>query len=156
VIDAAGGSFTAPVRGARPVPKESIMTNPRSVVFLRRVLYVDALSSAGMGLFLVLGAAMLEGILSLPGALLREAGIVLLPFAAFVGWIASRPAIPRVAVWVVIALNALWVIDSVVLLLTGWVTPNPLGYAFVLGQAAVVAVLAELEYFGLRRSLAAV
>jgi hypothetical protein len=52
----------------------------------------------------------------------------------------------------VIALNALWVIDSVALLFTGWVQPALFGYAFVLAQAAAVAVLAELEYLGLQRA----
>jgi hypothetical protein len=36
--------------------------------------------------------------------------------------------------------------------LTDWVAPNASGYAFVLGQAAVTAMLAELEYRGLRSS----
>jgi hypothetical protein len=39
-----------------------------------------------------------------------------------------------------------------VLLASGWVAPTALGYAFVLGQALVVAILAECEYLGLRRS----
>jgi hypothetical protein len=128
------------------------MTEAKTAVFLRRVLYADAISSLAMGGLLIAGAFLLGGVLSLPEALLREAGIVLLPFAAFVLLVASRAAIPRLAVWIVIGLNALWVIDSGLLLLTGWVTPNALGYAFIIGQAGVVAVLAELEYFGLRRA----
>ena len=49
-------------------------------------------------------------------------------------------------------MNVVWAIDSVVLLFTGWVAPSLLGYAFVIGQAGVVAVLADLEYVGLRRA----
>ena len=45
-------------------------------------------------------------------------------------------------------------IDSFVLLMTGWVSPNALGYAFAIGQAVVVALLADLEYVGLRKSAA--
>lgn len=30
--------------------------------------------------------------------------------------------------------------------------PSPLGYAFVIAQALVVALLAELEYVGLRKA----
>jgi hypothetical protein len=59
-------------------------------------------------------------------------------------------------VWVVIIANALWVVDSLWLLVSGWVSPTALGVAFVLAQAAAVAVLTELEYIALRRaSLAA-
>ena len=132
------------------------MSDTRASAFLRRVLFADAACSGAMGLLLILAAPVLASVLSLPEALLRETGIVLLPFAAFVAWLALRPTLPRVPVWVVIALNVLWVVDSIIVLLSGWVAPNALGYAFVIGQAAVVAVLAELEYTGLRRAAIAV
>jgi hypothetical protein len=122
-----------------------------SPTFLRRVLAIDAVSSGAMGLGLVLLAPALAAILGLPAELLREAGWVLLPFAAFVGFLALRQQVSRPGVWIVIALNALWVIDSVLLLVAGSVEPNALGYTFVIGQAIIVGVFAELEYFGLRR-----
>jgi len=43
-------------------------------------------------------------------------------------------------------------VQSCALLLTDWIAPNAVGYAFVIGQAAVTAVFAELEYLGLRNS----
>ena len=122
--------------------------------FLRSVLLMDAATSAAMGVALLLGAGMLAGLLGLPEVLLRGAGLSLLPFAAFVAWVATRPALWRAGVWAVIALNVLWAVDSVVLLVPGWVAPAAQGYAFVLAQAAFVAVLAELEYVGLRRAAA--
>jgi hypothetical protein len=57
-------------------------------------------------------------------------------------------------VWIIIALNAVWVVDSIMLLFSGWVAPNGLGYAVVIAQAAAVLVLADLEYMGLKRSTA--
>jgi hypothetical protein len=122
--------------------------------FLRRVLIADAVASAATGLLMLLAATPLEHWLALPADLLRAAGASLIPFAAIVGWLALRETISRAGVWIVIALNALWVVDSVALLFTGWVQPAVLGYAFVLAQAAAVAVLAELEYVGLRRATA--
>ena len=121
--------------------------------FLRRVLLADALMSGAAGLLMLLGAGLLTQTLDLPATLLRTAGLILLPYAAFVVYVANRSQ--RVLVWAVILINALWAIDSVVLLLSGWVAPNALGYAFVLVQAVAVAVFAELEYVGLRRSEAA-
>lgn len=59
---------------------------------------------------------------------------------------------PKLAVWAVIAINAVWAIDSIALLFTGWVSPNLLGQAFVVVQAVSVAVIAELQYLGLKRS----
>jgi hypothetical protein len=130
------------------------MSSIRSFPFLRRVLLVDAVSSGAMGLGLLAGADPLSDIVRLPANLLTEAGIVLLPFAAFVGFLASRAAPARAAVWLVIAMNVLWAIDSIVLLVSDLVAPNAFGHAFVIMQAAFVVVLAELEYLGLRRSAA--
>ncbi|HEY6642518.1 hypothetical protein [Povalibacter sp.] len=128
------------------------MVPVQSFVFLRRVLLVDALASGGMGLLALLFAAPISGLLDLPASLLTQIGIVLLPFAAFVGFLASRPVPPNVGVWVVIGINILWVIDSAFMLITGWVEPNGLGYAVLIGQALAVAVFAELEYLGVRRT----
>ena len=51
-----------------------------------------------------------------------------------------------------IALNALWAVDSVLLLLSGWMETTPLGECFVGGHALIIAVLAEVEFLRLRRS----
>jgi hypothetical protein len=130
------------------------MNSIRASSFLRRVLLVDAVASGAMGLGLIAFTDLFARVLQLPAQLLSEAGLVLLPFAAFVGYIASRATPVRFAVWAIIAVNAIWVIDSIVLLFTGWVAPNALGYAFVLAQAASVAVFADLEYVGLKKSVA--
>jgi hypothetical protein len=123
----------------------------QSPTFLRRVLLVDALSCLAMGAGMLSFAPVLAEVLKLPAQLLTQAGSVLLPFAAFVGFLSSREQPSRVAVWGVIVLNALWVVDSFVLLFSGAVVPNLLGQVFVIGQAAAVAVLAGLEYIGMRR-----
>jgi hypothetical protein len=130
------------------------MTSIRASSLLRRVLVVDAVSSGAMGLAMIAFAELLANLLQLPVELVSEAGIVLLPFAAFVGFVASRREPARIAVWVIIAMNVVWVVDSIVLLFTGWVAPSALGYAFVIAQAAVVLVLADFEYMGLKRSTA--
>ncbi|MET0533399.1 MAG: hypothetical protein ABW171_04165 [Steroidobacter sp.] len=128
------------------------MTAIQSSTFLRRVLLLDAASSGAMGVLLLTCGGLLSGLLNLPAELLREAGILLVPFALAVGFLGTRDRLPRAAVWVVIAINAIWAVDSVVLLFTGWVQPNLLGSVFVLGQAAFVAVMAELEVIGMRKS----
>jgi hypothetical protein len=123
---------------------------------LRRALVLDALLSAGTGLLAAGGAGILAGFCNLPQPLLAYSGLSLLPFAAIVGVLARRDCLPAAIVWAIIAYNALWSIDSIVLLVGGWVAPNAFGYAFVIGQALVVAVLAECQYIGLTRSRAAV
>ena len=130
------------------------MSSIRASALLRRVLLVDAVTSGAMGIAMVAFSELFASLLQLPVDLISEAGIVLLPFAAFVGFVASRPEPSRFAVWAIIALNAVWVIDSIVLLFTGWVAPNALGYTFVIAQAAAVLLFADLEYMGLKRSAA--
>jgi hypothetical protein len=68
--------------------------------------------------------------------------------------VGTRDSIAPAGVWVVIIGNALWVSASALLLLGGMIAPNALGYVVIGAQAAAVALLAELEYFGLRMNLA--
>ena len=123
----------------------------RASRMLRSVLCLDAASCALMGAALVVLDTSLAQLMSLPPALLVEAGWLLLPIAVVLGWLASREQVPRVLLWMVIVMNILWTVQSCALLLTAWVAPNAFGHAFVLGQAAVTGVLAALEYAGLRR-----
>jgi len=119
---------------------------------LRFALLGDAMASGAMGLLMAAAATPLSGLLNLPQQLLFWAGLVLLPYAVFVGWLGSRSAIPAALVWAVIILNAVWVIDSMLLLLSGWVQPTGLGTTFIVVQAVAVAVFAELQIIGLRRA----
>jgi succinate dehydrogenase hydrophobic anchor subunit len=131
------------------------MSHDQSSTFLRRALVLDAAASGATGLLMIAAAGLLEGLLGLPAALLRGAGIVLVPYVAFVAFTATRESISRPAVWAIIAANALWAITSALLLVSGLVAPTALGYAFVIFQAAVVALLGELQYMGLRRPMVA-
>jgi hypothetical protein len=115
--------------------------------FLRNVLLIDAAASGATGLLLIAGASLL----GLPVALMREAGLILIPYVAFVAWVGTRETLARGAVWAIIAANALWAIASVGLLVSSLLAPTILGYVFVLAQAAVVALLGELQYAGLKR-----
>ena len=130
------------------------MSNNQHSPFLRNALLIDAVASGGTGLLMIAGAGLLEGLLGLPAALLRGAGLVLVPYVAFVVWTGTREPIPGAAVWAIIAANAAWAIASAFLLM-GSLTPTLLGYVFVIGQALVVALLGELQYVGLKRPIAA-
>jgi hypothetical protein len=121
-------------------------------MLLRRALLADAIFSGASALLLSLGAGALAPLLDLPQALLRETGLFLIAYTALVGWLGTRPSMPRALVAIVVAGNAAWTIASVALLFSGWVTPNLLGEILVAAQAIVVGVFAELQYVGLRRS----
>jgi hypothetical protein len=126
------------------------MIHPSS--FLRRAIQADAIFSGVSAVLLTLGAAELAPLLDLPQALLRETGLFLVAYAALVGWLGTRAAMPRLLVVIVIAGNAAWTVASIALLFSDAVTPNLLGQAAIAMQAIVVGTLAELQYIGLRRS----
>jgi hypothetical protein len=120
--------------------------------FLRLVLVADAVASGLTGLLLLAGAGLLESLLGLPAGLMREAGLVLVPYVTFVGWLASRSSTSVWSIDAVIACNAVWALASVLLLVSGFVSPTLLGYAFVIAQAATVALFGVLQYAALRMS----
>jgi hypothetical protein len=126
------------------------MINPS--LFLRRAIVGDAIITGAMAVLLVAAAGLLGPLLNLPDSFLREVGIFLVVYAALVGFLGSRELMPKLFVVLVIGANALWAIDSIALLFTSWVQPNLLGQAFVVMQAVTVAVIAELQYIGLKRS----
>jgi len=119
---------------------------------LRQALLSDAVTSAACGLLMLLGAGPLSGLLGLPEMLLRLAGAVLLPYAALIAYLGLREQLQRPIVWAVVIGNVIWTADSLLLLMSGWVEPTRAGYAFVIAQALVVLMYAELQYMGLRRS----
>ena len=122
--------------------------------FLRQALLADAVTSLACGLLMLLAAGPLAGLLGLPKILLQSAGAILLPFAGLVAYLSLRPQLSRIAVWAVVLVNGLWAADSILLLLSGWVAPTIAGYVFVIAQAAVVLMYAELQVMGMRRSTA--
>ncbi|NUO78298.1 MAG: hypothetical protein HOQ32_20090 [Lysobacter sp.] len=127
------------------------VARPANAPLLRRAIQLDAVATAAMAALLIAAVAPLSQWLHLPQNLLLGAGLVLVPYVAYLGWLLSRERISNAQVWSVIAINACWVIDSAIVLVAGWVQPNDLGMAFVIVQAVAVAAFAELQYFGLRR-----
>ena len=119
--------------------------------FLRRALLADAVVSGATGVLMLAGASLVDRLLGLPAGLLREAGVILIPYGVLVGILGTRERLTAAAVWIVVACNALWAAGSIVLLVTGPLAPTLLGYIFVIAQALVVAVFGELQYMGLRR-----
>jgi hypothetical protein len=120
--------------------------------FLRRALLADAIFSGVAAVALTADAGMLAPLLELPETLLRETGLFLIAYTALVGWLSSRSSLPKALIVLVIAGNAAWTVGSIALLLSGAVSPNLLGEAFVVAQAIATGVFAELQYIGLRKS----
>jgi hypothetical protein len=126
------------------------MINPS--LFLRRALIADAVFSGVAALGFTFGAGAFAGLFNMPEAFLREVGLFLIAYAAFVGWLGTRAAMMKPLVLLVVIGNAAWTLGSIALLFSGAVSPNALGMAMVVAQAIATGVFAELQYIGLRKS----
>lgn len=113
---------------------------------LRAILTLDAIASGAMGLLLLLGATVLDGLFDLPVTFLRVTGAILLPWAVALLVAASRQPVNRLAVRAIALVNVAWIAGSLVLLAGTWVDPSALGVAFVIVQAIAVAGFAAIQF----------
>jgi hypothetical protein len=111
----------------------------------KSILVIDAAVCGAASLLLIAAAGPLGDLLDLPFGLIRIAGAILIPWTALLIAIGTRPTIGRAPMDAVIAGNLLWVAASAMLLTGDRVDPNPLGFAFVILQAVVVAVFALVQ-----------
>ncbi len=119
---------------------------------LRFALTLDGVATGANGVLYLAGAPLLDGWLGLPTEMLMAVGAFLIAYAALVLRLATRPAMPRVAVVAVIAANVLWAVDSLIALALDWFTPTPVGQVLIAVQAVLVAGLAALQYLGLKQA----
>lgn len=121
------------------------------MIRLKTVLLVNALTSGGTGLLLLLFN---QSIAELFGSVLQwpfiAAGIFLLLFSLLV-WAQSRKISPGKG-WVklIIALDILWVVESAIILLPQLFHLSTTGYLLIGAVAAWVALMAVLQLKGLK------
>jgi hypothetical protein len=158
VRDAAPAITCRVIDRARPNPNHGVPFNERSFTmsifasprFLRNVLIADAASCVATGALQVAFTSPLADLMHLPAALLAETGWFLLVYAAVVGFVATRDPIPRALVWAFVAGNFAWAAGCAAMLVAPAFAPTQLGQAWMIAQAVVVVVLAELQWAGLR------
>lgn len=119
---------------------------------LRRSLQLDAVATGAVGALVLAAGPALDDLLGAPLTLLRPVGLFLVAYAAAIWTVGARPTISRPAAWAALVLNTAWAVDSLVLVVAGPFALTGLGVAFVLAQAAVVALFAALQCLGLRRA----
>jgi hypothetical protein len=119
---------------------------------LRRALAVDAvmgMPTAALGLLATTPAAQWLG---LPPSLLVGSGAGIVAFTALLVTLLRSQTMSAALVRVVIAINAIWVLASVALAVSGLVQPNVWGEAFLVLNAVLPGVLGIFEWKGLRAS----
>ena len=117
---------------------------------LRAALRGNAAFSAACAVTSIAAAARLAPALGLPEpALLTSLGVALLVFAALLLLLASRPVIRAGLALAVVAADALWVVATVPVLISGVLTPA--GNVTAIALASVVGLFGVLQYQGVRR-----
>lgn len=120
--------------------------------FLPRVMWADAASCAASGALQLVAGQPLSDVTGLPLALLQWTGWFLLGYALLAAWMAARSPVPRRLIGLVVVGNLGWAVACVALLALGGLGLSAWGVAWVLAQALVVVVFAELQWTGLRRT----
>jgi len=83
---------------------------------------------------------------------MRPVGLFLIAYAVALAALAARPTLPRAIVWLLLAFNLAWALESIALIALGWARPTSMGLAAVLVQAAGAALVGELQFLLLRRA----
>lgn len=119
---------------------------------LKTILLVDAAATAASAALLAAGSSILAGLTGYPAPFLMWAGIALVPFVAFVVMAARTSELPKAAIYAIIAINLAWVAGSLFVAWGPAFAPTLFGKVFVTAQAVAVALFAELQMLGLKRS----
>jgi hypothetical protein len=130
----------------------SLLNTLTSATGLRRVLAFDAISGAGTGALQLGLTGLLSQYLGLSASLLQGSGFAIFVFVALAGWLAMQSAPPRAVLAALVVGNFAWVAACLALLLGGAPAVTSLGVAYLIVQAVVVLVLAELQWMALRRT----
>ena len=119
---------------------------------LRYALRGNGIFSAISGATLLVAAKPLATFMGLDWPLaLTITGIILLPYGALLLWVATQAEIDRGFAKTAVLLDALWVIGSIILLLTNWLNLSTAGNWTVALLAESVLTFAILQAVGLRR-----
>jgi hypothetical protein len=120
---------------------------------LRFALRLDAALSLAAAIATL---AVLDGVsaaLGVGASHLSGVAAFMVGWAGLTGWMAGQAGLTRWLVWLAILGNLGWAAASLLLPLLGVFSPNALGWGLLIAQALAVLVFAELQWFGLRRSL---
>lgn len=120
--------------------------------FLRLVLKLDAIATGAVGVLSLTASPVLDGLLGIPLSLLMPVGLFLIAYAVAIWLVATRPHVSRPAAWTAVAINVVYAVDAIVVVVAGWFALTALGTAFVLFQAAAVALFAAAQFYALRRA----
>lgn len=120
---------------------------------LRKALRGNSIFSIISGLAFTFGAAPIASFLGITDASLVIAimGVGIVGFAAFLWTITTKPVLNRQIAVIVFIMDAVWVVASLIILVTDAFSLSTGGRWAILIVSDIVTVFAILEFVGLRR-----
>jgi hypothetical protein len=119
---------------------------------LRNVLLINGASSGATGLLLVAAPGFFASLFDTTATVpFVGTGIFLLAFAVLVIAEGMRKELSPARVRLIILLDTLWVVASVVIIVLGAFAISALGYAMIGAVALWVALMAYLQFAGLKK-----
>ena len=119
--------------------------------FLRAVVWFDAATGVLLGTLHLALTDTLSQWFGLSTGLVQGSGVALLAYALLAGGIASQRRLPRGLLGYLAVGNAAWALGSLALLLGSIVAPTLWGQAYLVVHVVSVGLLAEVQWFGMRR-----
>lgn len=119
--------------------------------FARMALKLDAVATGLNGIAYLALATVLDSLFGVTTAVQYPIGAFLLLYALGVLAIGTRKEINRSGLTAVIATNLLWVVLSLVVLISGVLSPTGVGAVWIVLQSLTVGGFAALQYVGLKR-----
>lgn len=124
------------------------------MITLKNVLLLNAVSSGVTGLILAALSGTVASLFEVTQALpFLSVGLFLVFFAVLVFYAATRQVVNSPLVWSIVLLDSLWVVSSLLIVSLQLFVISFLGYLLISGVAAWVALMAFLQYSGLRKVL---
>ena len=119
---------------------------------IRPILYANAIFSGLSGLIFTLASKSLAEFLGVDAPLIiLLLGLNLILFAGLLYYYGSRPSISRKFVLFAIVADSIWVLASLLLLLTNWVPFSVQGKWMIGIIAVIVDLFATLQFFEWRK-----
>ncbi|MFC9007746.1 hypothetical protein [Streptomyces microflavus] len=114
-------------------------------------LKLDAVATGLNGIAYLAFAPVLDSFIGVTTAVQYPVGAFLLLYALGVLAVGTRKEINRTRLMAVIVANLLWVVVSLVVLISGALSPTGVGAIWIVLQSLTVGGFAALQYVGLKR-----
>ena len=119
---------------------------------LRNVLMVNAISSGVTGLILMIVPGFVAGLFETTHTQpIIGVGMFLVAFAVLVFRAGLQNPLRLAMVWLIIALDAAWVVTSLAVIILELFAVSTLGYVFIAAVAGWVMLMAYLQFNGVRQ-----